>query len=320
MHRHTNVIISISFFLLIAGNSALAQQVAGYPYRTGINPAFAGAEGDGKLTLNYNSTYPGSGYKLNSFHLSYDTFLEAAHGGAGLSLLSDHPGGLMNDIRALFSYSYHLRLSRDLFLFGGMNAGLIYRTINRGKLIFPDQIDPLTGVTLPGSEMLNETSNLYFDMGAGFLVVYLNTSVSFSAEHLFQPDLSNGTAPGTELPRYFTLQANSRFGSGNEDLFFIPYLQVSAGGGQFLFAAGGAMEYGRIGAGIVLISEQSGVNLQTSLKAGHGKIDYLYSFRFSVSSENVGLPIALVNQVGIRLSLNVVNKRNIIKTINIPDL
>jgi type IX secretion system PorP/SprF family membrane protein len=320
MYRGLILFLTVTTIFLLAGNIVAAQKVVGYRYGSGINPSFAGAEEKGIVRLDYISTYPGSGYNLNSFNLSFDTFLDFAHGGAGFNLLSDHPGGLMTDVRALFSYSYHLQISRDLFLFAGMNAGFIYRSINTGKLIFPDQIDPLNGVTTTGNEVITHPSSVFFDMGTGFLITYKNTSLSLNAGHLFQPDLSKEAVNGAQLPRTYGIQVFSRFKAGNGDLFFVPYAEVSAGGGESLVAAGGAIEYGRIGLGVLGIAEESGKNIQTSVKAGAGNLDFLYSFRFSLMSENIGLPIALVHQLSVHLSLNIVDKRNTIKTIKFPDL
>jgi hypothetical protein len=64
----------------------------------------------------------------------------------------------------------------------------------------------------------------------------------------------------------------------------------------------------------------SGTNIQTSVNAGHGNIEYFYAFRFSPFSKNPGLPFALLHQAGIQFSLNIVDKRNSIKTILFPHL
>jgi type IX secretion system PorP/SprF family membrane protein len=305
---------------LLPGSDLSGQQPVGYSMGSGRNPAFAGAEGTGRVRILYSSVYPSGGYGLNSFNLSFDTFLEPAHGGAGFNLVSEHPGGLMNDISGNLFYSYHLRASRDLWFFAGMSAGIIYRSYNTGRLIFPDQIDPLSGAVLPGNEVVNRPSYLFFDMGAGLMMIYRTLVVSLDADHLFQPDISSGAIPGATLPRYFTLQAYNRFSLSDELLTLIPYAEVSAGGGQYLIAAGGAVEYGRLGLGILGISEMSGTNIQTSVKAGHGNIEYFYAFRFSPVSKNPGLPFALLHQAGIQLSLNIVDKRNSIKTILFPHL
>jgi hypothetical protein len=157
-------------------------------------------------------------------------------------------------------------------------------------------------------------------MGAGFLMLFRSLVVSLDADHLFQPDISAGAIPGSTLPRNYTLQAYNRFRTSNDLLTLVPYLEVSAGGGQYLFAAGGAAEYGRLGLGILGISEMSGTNIQTSVKAGYGNMEYFYSFRFSPFSKNPGLPFVLLHQAGIQFSLNIVDKRNSIKTILFPHL
>lgn len=316
-----NLCFSLAVILyLLSGGHASGQQTVGYSYGSVRNPAFAGAKATGQIGIFYNSVYPAGGYGLNSFSLSFDTFLERAHGGAGFNLVSDHPGGLMNDISGNLVYSYHLRAGRDLYFFAGMSAGVIYRSYNTGRLIFPDQIDPLNGAVLPGNEIINRPAYLFFDMGAGVMMIYRSLVVSLDADHLFQPDISSGAIPGATLPRSFTLQAFNRFKTSDEQLSLIPYIEVSAGGGQFLFAAGGAAEYGKLGLGILGVSEMSGTSIQTSVKSGHGNLEYFYSFRFSPFSKNPGLPFSLLHQAGMQFSLNIVDKRNSIKTILFPHL
>jgi type IX secretion system PorP/SprF family membrane protein len=305
---------------LLSGSNASGQQIVGYSYGSGRNPAFAGAEATGRIGVFYHSVYPAGGYGLNRYSLSFDTFIEPAHGGAGFNLVSDHPGGLMNDISGNLVYSYHLRAARDLYFFAGMSVGLIYRSYNSGRLIFPDQIDPLNGAVLSGNEVINRPSYLFFDMGAGVLMTYRSLVVSIGADHLFQPDISSGAIPGATLPRSYTLQAFNRFTTSDDQLVLIPYVEITAGGGEYLLAAGGAAEYGRLGLGLLGVSEMSGTNIQISAKAGHGNMDYFYSFRFSPFSKNPGLPFSLLHQAGIQFSLNIVDKRNSIKTILFPHL
>jgi type IX secretion system PorP/SprF family membrane protein len=315
------VIFSLfSLLCLLQVTEVTGQQATGYGYGSGRNPAFAGAETAATVKVLYSSVYPSGGYGLNSFSLSFDTFLEPLHGGAGFNLKSEHPGGLMNDITGSMVYSYHLRASRDLWFFAGMGAGMIYRTYNTGRLIFPDQIDPLNGVVLPGNETINRPTYLFFDMSAGLMMIFRSLVVSLDADHLFQPDISAGAVPGATLPRSFTIQSYYRFKTSNDLLTLIPYLEVAAGGGNYLVAAGGAAEYGRLGMGILGISEMSGTNIQTSVNAGHGNIEYFYAIRFSPVSKNPGLPFVLLHQAGIQFSLNIVDKRNSIKTILFPHL
>jgi type IX secretion system PorP/SprF family membrane protein len=320
MERTAIVYLPALLLFLACIGRAEAQQTAGYHHGPGGNPSFAGSEGTGKLRMIYGSTYPGSGYNLNSFHLSFDTFYEPVHGGAGFSLTSEHPGGLMNDIRGSVIYSYHLQASRELYFFAGMSAGVIYRSFNSGKLIFPDQIDPLNGAVLPGNEVIGDPSSLFFTMGTGFMMVYRSLVAAVDIANLFQPDLTEGAVPGAGLPRTYTMQVHSRFGTANKELFLSPYAELSSGGDNLLFAAGGTVEYGRAGVGVSWISEAARNSFQTTLKAGHGNIDYLYSFRFSPFGKYPGLPFVVMHQAGIHISLNIVNKRNTIKTIFFPHL
>ncbi|MBE0673204.1 MAG: type IX secretion system membrane protein PorP/SprF [Bacteroidales bacterium] len=297
-----------------------AQQPAGFSLGSGRNPSLAGASGDGALMLTYVSGYPGSGYGLNSYYLNYDTFIEKAHGGAGIFISSDNTGGLLNDSRLRLAYSYHLRASRDLFVFAGMSAGVIYRSFNTSKLIFPDQIDPLNGPVLPAGEAILSPSVIIYDMGVGFTVLYRNSMLSFDASHLFKPDLSGLGIPGTELSRVFTVQAFTRQGLRKEDIFLVPYAEMSVGGGNYRIAIGPALEYSSVSAGVLWLKTHNNSSIQTSISVRSGRMSWHYAFRFLAGEAEAGLPFGLMHQAGLRAGLNIVDKRKTIKAINLPDL
>jgi hypothetical protein len=73
--------------LVLASQVLLAQETSYSPgYQTVIlnNPAFSGSESDGMLRLSYLNFYPGNNFNLNSFYVSYDAYVPAIHGGAGI--------------------------------------------------------------------------------------------------------------------------------------------------------------------------------------------------------------------------------------------
>ena len=296
------------------------QSFPGYSAGPGKNPAFSGARGDGTLIMTYSSIYPGSGYNLNRYNLSYDTFIGQIHGGVGFSIVSDQPGGLLNEVNPEFSYSYHLRAGSDLYIFAGMSAGVIYRSFNSSRLIFPDQIDPIYGVILPGGENPGINSSLFFDMSTGFMMIYRNSMVSIDASHLFRPDLSRSGIPGSQLPRIFTLQAFTTINPGNNELMLTPYGEFSAGGGRYTVALGTAINYNVLGMSLMVLQSDPGTSIQTSVSLDTGPATLFYAYRFMAGAAVPGLPFGLMHQTGLRIGLNIVDKRKIIKTIFIPDL
>jgi type IX secretion system PorP/SprF family membrane protein len=296
------------------------QSVAGFTGGNGKNPSFAGIEGDGNLRLTYQSFLPGGGYDLNSYFLSYDVFVEPLHGGVGVAVSSDHSGGLMSDSRIRLAWSYHLRATRELYIFAGMNAGLIHRNFNTSRLIFPDQIDPLNGAVLPAGETVNYPSSLFYDMGAGFTLIFRTSFLSFDASHLFRPDLSRSGVDGADLPRKFTFQAFSRQNLGRDEVYMVPYVEFVAGGRNFSLTAGSVLEYKSLGFSMLWMKLPIGNTIQTGCSMKIDRLTLNYAFRFRTGSGEAGVPFGLMHQAGIRLSLNIVDKRYVIKAINLPEL
>ncbi len=311
----------ISFLLVTATFSLLhSQHVTGFSAGSGKNPSFAGIEGDGALRITYQSIFPGGGYNLNRYHLSYDAFIEPMHGGAGITVSSDHSGGLLADSRIRLSWSYHLRATRELYVFAGLYTGLIHRSFNSSRLVFSDQIDPVNGVIFPGGETVNYPSSLFYDMGAGFTFLYRNNFLAFDASHLFRPDLSRSGVEGAYLPRTYTLQAFSRQELGGDNLFLVPYAEIVAGGRDYRIAAGSSLEYNTLSIGALWLRSDIGNSIQTGISFMLERITVNYAFRFRAGGAEAGLPFALTHQAGLRLSLNNVDKRYVIKAIKLPEL
>ena len=99
------------------------------------NPALSGSEGDGVLRMSYLNFYPGNSFNLNSVYLSYDSYFPGLHGGTGFYLSEDYLGGILNDLRGGFSYSYFLQAGKDLFINAGLTASFFHRGYNFGNAV-----------------------------------------------------------------------------------------------------------------------------------------------------------------------------------------
>ncbi len=297
-----------------------AQHPAGFAAGTGKNPSFAGMEGDGVLRLVYQSLFPGGGYNLNSYHLSYDVFLEPINGGVGVAASSDHSGGILSDTRVRFAWSYHLRATKELFVFAGINAGFIHRYFNTSGLIFGSQIDPLNGIGVQQGENVNYPSSLFYDMGAGFTILYRNSFLSFDASHLFRPDLSRSGIQGADLARIYTLQAFSRQDLGRDGICLVPYAEIAASRKDYRVALGSALEYNSLGLSALWLRSAVGNSIQTGCSIKMERLTLNYAFSFLAGGSESGLPFGLMHQAGIRLGLNIVDKRYIVKAIILPEL
>lgn len=286
------------------------------------NPAFSGAEGEGVLRLSYLNFFPGNHYNLHSVFSSYDSYFPALHGGAGIWLSDDYMGGIVNDLRGGLSYAYFLKAGENLFINAGLSASVYHRGYNFDGAILPDQIDPLGGVSLPSGESLASSGRTVFDIGAGFLFMSRNIFGGISLNHLAEPDLSIGGQTYERLKRKLLLNISGDFFTGKSQKLKIRPLAVFGLQGGFISAgAGTVFETNYLSANVVFLGDNGkNMNIQTGFSIKVGKMSVYYNYRFNITSGNNLMPFSLLHQTGLAFSLNNVDKRNLIKTINFPKL
>lgn len=313
----------IGILFLIFSDVLFCQETDYGPgYQTMIinNPAFAGSSPDGTLRLSYLNFYPGNNYKFHSVFLSYDSYFEALHGGAGFFLSNDYNGGIVNDLRGGLSYSYFLQAGRDLYINAGLSASFFNRGFNYSGALFPDQIDPMGGVSLPTAELLSNENRMVFDAGTGFLLIYKNLSGGFALTHLTQPDLYEGGSSSGKLKRKYLVHMMADFnlkqGSG---LKILPHASVEFQG-KYLYAGAGAIiesNYVSFNA-LILADNNSKIDVQAGFSVKRDKLGFYYNYRFNLGSDNSLMPFSVMHQTGIAFSLNNVEKRSKVRTINVP--
>jgi type IX secretion system PorP/SprF family membrane protein len=164
-----------------------------------LNPAFAGNAYAPFLAMNYRSqwasfTDDGGGY--STYAVSYDQFFKGFNSGFGISLLSDNAGGgLYKRNMANLVYSYRVPINNELTAKIGIEAGIIQNSIDYDRLIFLDQLDPITGARNPDGSIRPsqevrpaQTSRTLLDIGTGFLMYGKGLYVGFVAKHLNTPN------------------------------------------------------------------------------------------------------------------------------------
>src|SRR5450759_2194402 len=286
------------------------------------NPSLAGSEGDGVLRLSYLNFYPGNNYNLHSVYFSYDSYFPILHGGAGIFLADNYLGGIINDFRGGLSYSYFLQAGKDLFINAGLSASIYHRGFNFTDAILPDQIDPLGGVSIPSSELLVSSGRTIFDVGAGFLFVSGKYSGGFSISHLAEPDLSSTGNSNEKLKRKVLIHLSGDFIlSKTQNLRILPLTYFSLQNRFLTGGAGAAIESKYLAINALILGDiGKNMNFQTGFSFNAGRISVYYNYRFNIVSANKLLPFSLLHQTGLAFSLNNVEKRNLIKTINFPKL
>jgi type IX secretion system PorP/SprF family membrane protein len=294
----------------------------GYQMILMSNPALAGSEGDGVMRLSYLNAYPGNNYNLHSVYFSYDSFFPVLHGGAGIYLSDNYLGGIVNDIRGGLTYSYYIQVGKDLFINAGLSASVFHRGFNFNGAVLPDQIDPLGGVSYTSFETLSNTGKTVFDLGSGFLFIAGKVFGGFSINHLTEPDLSaDGTSDEKINRKLFIHLAGDIDLNETRNLKIRPLGFFGAQKGFIEGGLGTVLESNYMSINVILLGDTGkNVDIQTGFSINAGKLSIYYNYIFSIASGNNLVPLSLLHQAGLAFSLNSVDKRKTIKTINLPNL
>jgi type IX secretion system PorP/SprF family membrane protein len=313
----------IIFLILFLSEYLICQETSYGPgYQTLLvkNPAFAGASLDGTLRLSYLNFYPGNQYNLHSFFLSYDSFIPSLHGGAGLYLAKDHKGGIVNDLRGGLSYSYFLQAGRDLYINAGLSSSFFHRGFDFSQAVFPDQIDQMGRITLPAYELMTKENVTLLDIGAGFMFFFKRIAGGFAMTHLTQPYLDGKGSSEERLSRkyVFHLLADLDLKRGS-NVKVIPLISIEKQGSYFCSGTGAVLMSNNLSvSSLFLMNNNKNIDLQAGLSYRIERIAFFYNYRFNIVSGNTLLPFTLIHQTGLALTLNGVEKRIKVGTINVP--
>jgi len=177
-------------------------------------------------------------------------------------------------------------------------------------------------VSVSSSEVLSSAGKTIFDIGAGFMFMSGQFSGGFSVNHLAEPDLSTTGLSDERLKRKLLVHLSGDFIlSKARDLKIQPLTYFEIQSGYLNGGAGAALETKFLAINIVVLGDNGkNMNIQTGFSFKTGRISIYYNYRFNAVSGNEFMPLSLLHQTGLAFSLNNVEKRNTIKTINFPKL
>jgi len=314
----------ISIFSLTTFSAFSQDTDFGPGYQSGImkNPALTGISGSGVFRMSYLNLFPGHNYNFHSVYTSFDSYFHEIHGGAGVYLSDDIIGGLVNDLRGAFSYSYFLQAEKDLYINAGLSAGFLRRGFNFRNAVLPDQIDPLGNISLPSSETLINDPRTLFDIGTGVVFVRGRYFGGFSVLHLTQPDLGTSGSAEDKLKRKYFVHVAAEYDIDRlKHLKLQPLAAGELQGSYFSAYAGAVVETRFLAANSLFLFNNNGdLDLQTGLSFRREQVTILYNYRFNLKSGNALLPFSLSHQAGLAFNLNNVEKRIKVRTINLPSL
>jgi type IX secretion system PorP/SprF family membrane protein len=210
--------LKLSFFLLFLilvnncfGQDPLFSQFYSNPLY--LNPALTGTTDLPRATVNYRNQWPQKNGTYTTYSLSFDGFIKKMNGGLGALLTHDRElNDIINTTNFSLFYSYHIMLSPYSYITAGIQAGLIYKQLNTGNLVFPGMIDQSTGIisgSLPAG--FESTSKTLPDFAVGAVGQSNDFFWGASVHHLSQPDesLISGDQKG-RLPLKYTLHFGGR--------------------------------------------------------------------------------------------------------------
>lgn len=171
-----------------------------------LNPALTGQfQGDLRMSLIYRNQWSAVPGTLSYASASIDYNIPQFGGGIGLLVTRGSEGTAYLDktnISALYSYSVG---SEDFVLSFGLQVGATDRSINYGKLIFDDQLDPTLGIVSGSSAAdLPYNNKFYFDSGAGTNLVIGDFNIGTAVQHINRPNESL-----TGLPAKLPMRINT---------------------------------------------------------------------------------------------------------------
>jgi len=173
-----------------------------------LNPAFAGANSDSRLSMIYRNQWWNIPGTYNSFLASYDQYFFDFRSAVGLVLASDDAGSMNFGNKFVgIDYAYDYKFSRDWTVSSGLKAVYGYRSLSFDKLVFGDQL--IRGASSSIQPVLPERQS-YLDLSFGALLYSMNHYVGIAIDHLNNPNQSY-LGYNSRLPVKYSIHAAKTF-------------------------------------------------------------------------------------------------------------
>jgi type IX secretion system PorP/SprF family membrane protein len=168
----------------------------------------------------------------------------------GVSFFSDKAGASqMGVTQVALNGTYHIHLSKENTLGGGIQAGLGQRSINTSNLKWDNQFDgDVFDPNRNSLETFNFPTVLYPDFGAGLFFQhqrdeYLKANAGVSVFHINKPSQSHYDLYGDYLPTKFIFHAGGEFLLENTNTALLPQVLFMKQGPFMQITAGGLVKY-----------------------------------------------------------------------------
>lgn len=157
-----------------------------------INPGFAGSAYAPRAGMAYRNQWTGFNNAYRTYAAFYEQSFERLNSGIGFYAEGDNAGnGIFKTSKFSATYAYRLQVNDDVALKLGVEGGIRQANLDWQKLTFPDQIDPVNGISYDSEEIRPDaTSSTSLDISTGMLVLSEKFYVGFALNHLNTPNES----------------------------------------------------------------------------------------------------------------------------------
>lgn len=193
-----HIIHSLLAFAFI-NRLAVAQDVHFSQYAetpSAINPALAGVTYDTRVTANYKSQWSSVANKYETYGLSFDQTikhkkLKSNYFAFAVNVFKDLSGDAkLSTLNPNLGIAYIQKISKKMKLSGGLQSGLLYRTLDASNLRYDRQYDGYSyNPNLPTGETPTKSGVTSFDLGGGINLNYVQSDKFISAKNAAKFDM-----------------------------------------------------------------------------------------------------------------------------------
>lgn len=192
-----------------------------------INPSYHGINMVSKAGVYYSQFDYGDGTSYIDNKYLYGNFaFEDMNFSIGIDVNSFNLTNLgLTENKISLSYIYKIPINFDTYILGALTLGIGSDNIDRGALIFQDQIDltlgTISGVSRDPLADFSPSTN-YFDIGASALIYNERFLIGLSLDHINTPNVSFNNESNLEKKIAFSLQAALEFNVNQYGRSFLP--------------------------------------------------------------------------------------------------
>lgn len=180
-----------------------------------LNPGFVGTSHAPRAGANYRNQWTGFNSAYRTYAVFYEQSIDRLNSGIGFNLEGDNAGdGILRSTRFSALYAYRLKITDNLSVKIGVEAGLHQTALDWDQLVFPDQLDPIDGPVITTSEQRPDQLNkTLFDVSSGLLLLSSRVWLGVGLKHLNTPNqgfllVNNNLSAG--LPLRYTVHGGTQ--------------------------------------------------------------------------------------------------------------